>query len=42
LIHVNVAVRRSAEIMASKWDKGWFFAEVIREGRSLNTAETAV
>jgi hypothetical protein len=42
LIHVNVAMWRSAEMAASEGGQGWFFGDVIRKGRSLNAAQTAV
>jgi hypothetical protein len=41
LIHINVAVQRSAE-MAASWGHEWFFGEVIRKGQSRNAAEMAV
>jgi hypothetical protein len=42
LIHVNVAMGRSAEMAASEGGQGWFFGELIRKGQLLNSAETAV
>jgi hypothetical protein len=42
LIHVNVAMGRSAEMAASEGGQGWFFGELIRKGQLVNSAETAV